>query len=107
MVTGPRFIYTGKMAAERPKFEVPEFLGFGHGRCAKVGDPDDFTETSTRRDGIAARERAKAVCRSCPFEEECLAWAESSGQDGVWGGVWLKGGKPANKREEVARRAAA
>ncbi|MGI8814195.1 MAG: WhiB family transcriptional regulator [Pseudonocardia sp.] len=31
---------------------------------------------------------AKSVCRRCPVNPECLAWALDSGQDaGVWGGM--------------------
>jgi len=33
-------------------------------------------------------EYAKAICRTCPHVEECLAWALSTRQSfGVWGGT--------------------
>lgn len=34
----------------------------------------------------AAAQRAKAVCRACPVQAECLAFAMSTGpHDGIWG----------------------
>ncbi|MBT8213379.1 MAG: WhiB family transcriptional regulator [Acidimicrobiia bacterium] len=29
---------------------------------------------------------AKRVCASCSVSEQCLAWAEANGEQGVWGG---------------------
>lgn len=38
-------------------------------------------------DGATAR-RAKAVCRACPVQAECLRYALSCGPlDGIWGGT--------------------
>jgi hypothetical protein len=107
-VTSRSYIMNGRnRASNRPKFAYPEFLAEGLGECAKKGDPDDFTETSTRKEGFRARNRAKAVCEDCPFRKECAAWAEDTEQSGVWGGIWWRDGAPANKEEEVMRRVAA
>jgi WhiB family redox-sensing transcriptional regulator len=33
-------------------------------------------------------EEAKRICRGCPVQIQCLAWALASGvTDGVWGGT--------------------
>ena len=44
--------------------------------------------TSERKDERERRElRAKAVCRVCPVQEDCLEYAmESTEQYGIWGG---------------------
>lgn len=31
--------------------------------------------------------QAKAICRSCPVQPECLAWALTHREHGVWGGL--------------------
>lgn len=38
-----------------------------------------------RRSAPVKTERAKAVCRPCPFRSECLSWALTRGEEGVWG----------------------
>jgi WhiB family transcriptional regulator, redox-sensing transcriptional regulator len=40
-------------------------------------DPAEFQRIS----------RAKTVCRSCPVRAECLAYAQDTGQRGIWGGM--------------------
>lgn len=70
----------------RGRAEYPQFLRYGEGRCAERGNRDDFTEANVRaRTARAARERAKAVCRACPFRAPCLAWAVETKQEGVYG----------------------
>ena len=44
-------------------------------------------------------EAAKRVCAGCPVVDECLAWAEESGDDGILGGT-----TPAERRERRANR---
>jgi WhiB family transcriptional regulator, redox-sensing transcriptional regulator len=56
------------------------------GRGARAGDPG--------RAGYAPEPEwvaeAKAICRRCPIQTECLSRARSRGERyGVWGGVWL------------------
>jgi hypothetical protein len=84
--------------ASRSKTKTPDFVREGLGACRTVGDPDDFTNGDTR--GIAGREarnRARAVCRTCPFAEECLTWAQATYRDGVFGGEWLISGRMTGK----------
>lgn len=74
--------------------KTPDFMIDGLGLCAKVGDPDDFTNTETRYAGaVAARERAKAICRTCPFAEECLQRGLDTNETGVYGGEYLIKGR--------------
>lgn len=65
--------------------EYPAFLADGAGDCATWPYPDDFTAEGRTAAGRAAQERAKAVCRACPFRVGCLEWAERTNQEGVYG----------------------
>ena len=57
-----------------------------HAACAGM-DPDLFF--SERGDGY---EQAVKVCRRCPVQAECLAYAMSHQEKfGMWGGVSMKG----------------
>jgi WhiB family transcriptional regulator, redox-sensing transcriptional regulator len=64
----------------------PAFLAEGRGACAGDDLPDDFTEDG---DGAAQqhmRERARSVCKGCPFRPDCDEWATRTHQQGMWGG---------------------
>lgn len=51
-------------------------------------DPEQFFS-----DDMTVVERAKALCRSCPVREQCLAGALQRGEPhGVWGGELFDGG---------------
>lgn len=51
-------------------------------RCAGMDTNLFFPER-----GRSAR-HAKAVCRECPVRQECLDWANDTGQRfGIWGGL--------------------
>jgi hypothetical protein len=78
--------------------KTPDFMREGNGRCRTVGDPDDFLNDDTRgQSGRDARNRARAVCRSCPFMMDCRAWAEASKQTGIFGAEWFRAGLPIGK----------
>lgn len=76
----------------RERHETPKFFVYGNGVCNRIENADDFTEDSRRPAGYRARGRAKAICGSCPFAADCLAWAVTSGQTGVFGGEWMSNG---------------
>ena len=56
------------------------------GPIAKVFFPPSAPESRSAREAREAR--AKAICRSCPVREECLAYAlEIAEPHGIWGGL--------------------
>jgi len=55
---------------------------FVHGLCSRL-EPEAFFADDEA--GVAT---AKATCRSCPVQPECLDWAlEKNERHGVWGGL--------------------
>jgi WhiB family redox-sensing transcriptional regulator len=49
-------------------------------------DPDLFFPISTTGAGLRQIDAAKRICRVCPAQTQCLAWAlEHEVTDGVWG----------------------
>lgn len=106
-MTARSFIINWRSVAEtRPTYAYPEFLSNGEGLCSQKGNPDDFTETSTKSYGYAARARAAAVCDECPFKVDCQEWAVGTEQSGVWGGEWYREGQLATGRRRRVRNAA-
>ncbi|TRV80700.1 WhiB family transcriptional regulator [Streptomyces sp. 130] len=58
-----------------------------HAAC-RDEDPDLFFPIGTSGPALVQAEEAKAVCRRCPVQQECLRWALENNQDaGVWGGL--------------------
>lgn len=43
---------------------------------------------------VSRRESIKDICRSCPVKKECLAFGIATRSEGVFGGEYLKTGKP-------------
>jgi len=64
---------------------------------------DDFHDSSTTAEGSVARERAKAICRTCPIQYECLTEALERDEDqGVWGGLSVRDRRnPARVQQEL------
>lgn len=51
-------------------------------------DPDLFFPVGTTGPAIEQIDNAKAVCRSCDAQSECLEYALATNQDsGIWGGT--------------------
>lgn len=61
-------------------------------------DPELFHPKIGRRDIFDA---PKAICRSCPVEDECLAFALTTEKAGLENGVW--GGMSPRERQELRR----
>ncbi|MFD3958104.1 WhiB family transcriptional regulator [Streptomyces bacillaris] len=58
-----------------------------HAACREE-DPDLFFPIGTSGPAVVQAAEAKAVCRTCPVQAQCLEWALENGQDtGVWGGL--------------------
>ncbi|WP_330241965.1 WhiB family transcriptional regulator [Streptomyces sp. NBC_00525] len=73
-----------------------------HAAC-RGADPDLFFPIGSTGPAIVQVEEAKAVCRRCPVQEECLRWALDNNQDtGVWGGLG-EGERRALKRRSRRR----
>ncbi|MEV2213967.1 WhiB family transcriptional regulator [Streptomyces sp. NPDC050997] len=74
-----------------------------HAACSHE-DPDLFFPIGTTGPALVQEEQAKAVCRGCPVQEQCLQWALDTGQTiGVWGGT-SENERRALKRRTAARR---
>ena len=51
-------------------------------------DPDLFFPIGAGGAALRQMEKAKRICRACPVQIQCLAWAlENAATDGVWGGT--------------------
>jgi WhiB family redox-sensing transcriptional regulator len=62
-------------------------------------DPELFFPVGTSGPALLQIQEAKAVCRRCPVNAECLNWALAAGEDfGVWGAM------SDGERRELARR---
>lgn len=56
------------------------------GACREHPDPDIWFPTSKDEDHPDTR-RAKAICRRCPVQADCLRYALEAGEEfGIWGG---------------------
>ncbi|MEU0909538.1 WhiB family transcriptional regulator [Streptomyces althioticus] len=75
-----------------------------HGAACRTEDPELFFPIGTSGPALLQTEQAKAVCRGCPVQEQCLEWALATGQSiGVWGGT-SETERRALKRRIAARR---
>ncbi len=73
-----------------------------HAAC-RDADPNLFFPTGSTGPALLQIEEAKTVCRSCPVEQTCLAWALSTGQyTGVWGGQSEKERRGKYKNRDTA-----
>jgi WhiB family transcriptional regulator, redox-sensing transcriptional regulator len=51
-------------------------------------DPDLFFPIGTTGPTLRQIDEAKRICRTCPAQPECLAWAlDQAVTEGVWGGT--------------------
>jgi WhiB family redox-sensing transcriptional regulator len=76
-----------------------------HSACRDT-DPDLFFPVGTTGPAIEQIENAKAVCRQCDVQRECLEYALTTNQDsGIWGGT-SEEERRALRRQYVARRKA-
>ncbi len=58
-----------------------------HAAC-RDADPDLFFPVGTTGPAQHHLDEAKRICRACPAQTQCLAWALDRGvTDGVWGGT--------------------
>jgi WhiB family transcriptional regulator, redox-sensing transcriptional regulator len=56
--------------------------------ACRDADPDLFFPIGTTGPALRQIGEAKQVCRTCPAQTQCLAWAlDNRVIDGVWGGT--------------------
>ena len=56
--------------------------------ACRDADPDLFFPIGTTGPALRQIGEAKRVCRTCPAQTQCLAWAlDNRVIDGVWGGT--------------------
>jgi WhiB family transcriptional regulator, redox-sensing transcriptional regulator len=69
-------------------------------------DPELFFPIGTTGAALVQIEHARAVCRQCPVQADCLDFALSTNQDsGIWGGT-SEEERRVLRREYVARQKA-
>jgi WhiB family redox-sensing transcriptional regulator len=69
-------------------------------------DPELFFPIGTTGGALVQIEHARAVCRQCPVQTDCLDFALSTNQDsGIWGGT-SEEERRVLRREYVARQKA-
>ena len=76
-----------------------------HALCRDT-DPELFFPIGTTGAALVQIEHARAVCRQCPVQADCLDFALSTNQDsGIWGGT-SEEERRVLRREYVARQKA-
>lgn len=81
--------------------DYPDFESKGSPNCRKPlpVSVEVFFPDQNKPNTNAISTVAKAVCKGCPYLEECLAWALVNDEPGVWGGT------TASERRSMRRRA--
>jgi len=68
-------------------------------------DPDLFFPVGTTGPAIDQIEAAKAVCRACVVQNECLEYALVNGEKfGIWGGLSERERRRLRRQRALARR---
>ncbi len=74
-------------------------MDWRHGAACRHEEPELFFPVGTSGPALLQIAEAKSVCRRCPVNTDCLAWALDSRQAaGVWGGM------SEDERRELTRR---
>jgi WhiB family redox-sensing transcriptional regulator len=75
--------------------------------ACKSLDPDLFFPVGETGEALEQIEAAKAVCRGCPVQQECLEYALAANeQAGIWGGTTEAERRAIRRRRARERRAA-
>jgi WhiB family transcriptional regulator, redox-sensing transcriptional regulator len=78
----------GTQGAEGRTAAMTVHMSWREDVACRDADPDLFFPISTTEAGQRQMEEAKRICRDCPAQIQCLAWAvENAVTDGVWGGT--------------------
>lgn len=75
-----------------------------HAACRDT-DPDLFFPVGTTGPAIEQIENAKAVCRQCQAQADCLEFAIATNQDsGIWGGTSEEERRQLRKQQAARQR---
>lgn len=66
--------------------DYPNFTEHGTPPCAEA-DPEAFFPDRNGLVGPLEIKLAKRICQPCPYRVECLEWALSNREIGIWGGT--------------------
>lgn len=50
-------------------------------------DPERWFPVGTQGPAVRQEYEAKAICRDCPVQVDCLEYALAYGMEGIWGGL--------------------
>ena len=70
---------------ESSEIRYPSFTDKGPAPCS-TADPEAFFPERAKGNAPESA-MAKAICKSCPYTFECLEWALSHDERGIWGGT--------------------
>jgi hypothetical protein len=65
--------------------------------CRGSGDPAFIADT------VRGARPALATCHTCPVLAECAAYGRATHGHGVWGGAFIRDGKPARRGSPRAK----
>lgn len=55
--------------------------------CRGEPDPEIFFPATRSEEDRQRATEALTICRRCPVQRDCLAWAIAADADGIWGGT--------------------
>ncbi|MFC8454219.1 WhiB family transcriptional regulator [Kitasatospora sp. NPDC057223] len=75
-------------------------MDWRHRAVCRDEDPELFFPIGNTGPALLQAQEAKSVCHRCPVMEQCLTWALTTSETGVWGGT------SEDERRVIKRRAA-
>lgn len=67
---------------------MTERANWREGAACRTADPELFFPVGRTGPALLQIDQAKRICRTCPAQPQCLAWAlRHQVTDGVWGGT--------------------
>jgi WhiB family redox-sensing transcriptional regulator len=84
--------------------DYPDFYEKGEPICAQT-DPEAFFpqgKPGNQSESYYNEKAAKALCSTCPYKVECLLYALTHDEIGIWGGT-TAGGRRLIKKQASAR----
>lgn len=76
----------GSIVLVANSLKFPDFISNGSAPCASA-DPEAFFPDRGGTVGVYEIRAAKRICSTCQYRVECLEWALSNREIGIWGGT--------------------